>query len=117
MRHISVALRRQGPHGLWSVFARHGLCRSRDEHARHNGRVVRLTGGQAEWLNAFGDKTAVANAFAGLSGDEFAKAYLLNLDVMDKNALDDCVFEIAGISVGDEYIENDTPLILLPQNA
>ena len=78
---------------------------SEDEIVSVNGGVVRLTGGQAEWLNAFGDKTAVADAFAGLSGDEFAKAYLLNLDVMDKNALDDCVFDIAGINVGDEYIE------------
>ena len=84
---------------------------SEDEIVSVNGGVVRLTGGQAEWLNAFGDKTAVANAFAGLSGDEFAKAYLLNLDVMDKNALDDCVFEIAGISVGDEYIEIGIRLI------
>ena len=84
---------------------------SEDEIVSVNGGVVRLTGGQAEWLNAFGDKTAVADAFAGLSGDEFAKAYLLNLDVMDKNALDDCVFEIAGISVGDEYIEIGIRLI------
>ena len=30
---------------------------------------------------------------------------------MDKNALDDCVFEIAGISVGDEYIEIGIRLI------
>ena len=84
---------------------------SEDEIVSVNGGVVRLTGGQAEWLNAFGDKTAVADAFAGLSGDEFAKAYLLNLDVMDKNALDDCVFEIAGISVGDEYVEIGIRLI------
>ena len=74
-------------------------------------RLLRYGRGQAEWLNAFGDKTAVADAVAGLSGDEFAKAYLLNLDIMDKNALDDCVFEIAGISVGDEYIEIGIRLI------
>ena len=76
-----------------------------DEIVSVYGGAVQLDAAQAEWLNAFGDKTGVASACAGFSRDEFIKAYLLNLNIMDAKVFDDCIFEVTGINVEKENIE------------
>ena len=75
----------------------------------NNVQVV-LDAAKAEWLNkcANGDKTAVQSAVAGLSADDFNKAYLLNLDVTEDTS---CTFEVTDIAVGTESVTISVSLV------
>ena len=75
----------------------------------NNVQVV-LDAAKAEWLNkcANGDKTAVQSAVAGLSADDFNKAYLLNLDVTEDTS---CSFEVTDIVVGTESVTISVSLV------
>ncbi len=62
-----------------------------------------LSAAEALWLNKCGgDKATVRSAAAGLSADEFADAYLLNLDITDGGR--SYSFEVTDIDVGDKSV-------------
>ena len=62
-----------------------------------------ISGSQAEWLNKRGDHAAVAAVVKTLTSDQFARAYLLNEDIMDADYDVEGwgSFKIAGIDVDD----------------
>ena len=69
---------------------------------KDNASVI-LDAAKAAWLNSCGgDKTSVGNAAAGLSAQEFADAYLLNLDITEADR--SYAFEITGVDVGAETV-------------
>ena len=69
---------------------------------KDNASVV-LNAAKAAWLNSCaGGKTAVGSAAAGLSAQEFADAYLLNLDITEADR--SYAFEITGVDVGAETV-------------
>ena len=69
---------------------------------KDNAEVI-LDAAKAAWLNSCaGGKTAVGSAAAGLSAQEFADAYLLNLDITEADR--SYAFEITGVDVGAEMV-------------
>ena len=72
-----------------------------------------LTASQADWLNARGDHAAVAAVIRTLTSDQFAKAYLLNEDLMNASYRVDGwgSFEITKIDVGDDTITVKVKLV------
>ena len=69
---------------------------------KENASVV-LDAAKAKWLNSCaGGKAAVGSAAAGLSAQEFADAYLLNLDITEADR--SYAFEITGVDVGAETV-------------
>ena len=62
---------------------------------------VTLTAEQAEWLNGQNSYGALADKIAAMTSAAFARAYLLNLDVLsDDYDDDDVAFAVTGIEVG-----------------
>ena len=72
-----------------------------------------LTASQADWLNARGEHGAVAAMIRTLTSDQFAKAYLLNVDLMNASYSVDGwgSFEIIKIDVGDDTITVKVKLV------
>ena len=72
-----------------------------------------LTAEQANWLNARGDRAAVAAVVKTLTSEQFAKAYLLNENIMDANYLVDGwgSFKVTGIDVGETDITVTVELV------
>ena len=72
-----------------------------------------LTAGQADWLNKRGDHAAVASVIRTLTSDQFAKAYLLNEDLMNASYRVDGwgSFEITKIDVDDDTITVKVKLV------
>ena len=69
---------------------------------KENASVV-LDAAKAKWLNSCaGGKAAVGSAAAGLSAQEFADAYLLNLDITEGDR--SYSFEITDVDVGAETV-------------
>ena len=68
---------------------------------------VQLSADQAAWLNKLGAKSAVAEALATLSSDQFSSAYLLNLDLTDTFTYE---FTVSDITVGDSTVEVEVTL-------
>ncbi|MBO7683395.1 MAG: SGNH/GDSL hydrolase family protein [Kiritimatiellae bacterium] len=63
---------------------------------------VILGAARAAWLNSCAaGKTVVSNAVAGLSADDFNKAYLLNLDITGETS---CTFKITSIDVASDKV-------------
>ncbi|MBQ6140364.1 MAG: chitobiase/beta-hexosaminidase C-terminal domain-containing protein [Kiritimatiellae bacterium] len=71
-----------------------------------DGTNTTLTAAQAEWLNARGNHEAVEAMIRTLTSDQFARAYLLNEDVMSKDYNVDNwgSFKITSIEVGEDKI-------------
>ena len=68
-----------------------------DEVLLKDNASVILDAAKAAWLNSCaGGRTAVGNAAAGLSADDFNRAYLLNLDITGENS---CSFKITSVDV------------------
>ena len=68
---------------------------------KDNASIV-LDAAKAAWLNSCaGGKAAVGNAAAGLSADDFNKAYLLNLDITGETSY---TFKITGIDVAADKV-------------
>lgn len=73
-----------------------------DEVLLKGNATVILDAAKAAWLNSCaGGKTAVGNAAAGLSADDFNKAYLLNLDITGENSYS---FRITSIDVAADKV-------------
>ena len=73
-----------------------------DEVLLKDNAAVILDAAKAAWLNSCaGGKTAVGNAAAGLSADEFNMAYLLNQDITGATSH---AFEITGIDVAADKV-------------
>ena len=72
-----------------------------------------LTASQADWLNARGDHAAVAAMIRTLTSDQFARAYLLNENIMNASYSVDGwgSFEITKIDVGDDTITVKVKLV------
>ena len=66
-----------------------------------NNVQVILTAAQAAWLNScVGGKKVVGSAAAGLSADDFGKAYLLNLNITGiEDVAGSYTFQLTGIAV------------------
>ena len=78
-----------------------GFTESEEVLLKDNASVI-LNAAKAAWLNSCaGDKTSVGNAAAGLSADEFNKAYLLNLDITGENSYS---FKITSIDVAADKV-------------
>ena len=73
-----------------------------DEVVTVSDGTATLTASQAEWLNARGDHAAVAAVIRTLTSDQFARAYLLNENIMNASYRVDGwgSFEITDIDVG-----------------
>ena len=73
-----------------------------DEVVTVSDGTATLTASQAEWLNARGDHAAVAAMVRTLTSDQFARAYLLNENIMNASYSVDGwgSFEITDIDVG-----------------
>ncbi len=73
-----------------------------DEVVTVSDGTTTLTASQAEWLNARGDHAAVAAVIRTLTSDQFARAYLLNENIMNASYSVDGwgSFEITDIDVG-----------------
>ena len=73
-----------------------------DEVVTVSDGTATLTASQAEWLNKRGDHAAVAAMVKTLTSDQFARAYLLNENIMNANYDVDGwgSFEITDIDVG-----------------
>lgn len=73
-----------------------------DEVVTVSDGTATLTASQADWLNARGDHAAVAAVIRTLTSDQFARAYLLNENIMNANYDVDGwgSFEITDIDVG-----------------
>ena len=71
-----------------------------------DGTNTTLTAAQAEWLNARGNHEAVEAMIRTLTSDQFARAYLLNEDVMSKDYNVDNwgSFKITSIEVGEDKV-------------
>ncbi len=80
-----------------------GFAKDETVVLKDNAQVV-LDAAKAAWLNkcALGDKAAVKNAAASLSGKEFSDAFLLNLDIADSAR--SYSFEITDVDVGSEEV-------------
>lgn len=78
-----------------------------DESITFTDRNVQLSADQAAWLNKLGAKSAVAEALATLSSDQFSSAYLLNLDLTDTFTYE---FTVSDITVGDSTVEVEVTL-------
>ena len=73
-----------------------------DEVLLKDNASVILDAAKAAWLNSCaGDKTAVGNAAAALSADDFNKAYLLNLDITGETSYS---FRITSIDVAADKV-------------
>ena len=73
-----------------------------DEVLLKDNASVILDTARATWLNnCAGDKSAVSNAAAVLSADDFNKAYLLNLDITGENSYS---FQITSIDVAADRV-------------
>ena len=73
-----------------------------DEVLLKDNAAVILDAAKAAWLNSCaGDKTAVGNAAAVLSADDFNKAYLLNLDITGECSYS---FRITSVDVAAEKV-------------
>ena len=78
-----------------------GFTESEEVLLKDNASVI-LNAAKAAWLNSCaGDKTSVGNAAAGLSADEFNKAYLLNLDITGESSYS---FKITSIDVAADKV-------------
>ena len=73
-----------------------------DEVVTVSDGTTTLTASQADWLNARGDHAAVAAVIRALTSDQFARAYLLNENIMNANYDVDGwgSFKITAIDVG-----------------
>ena len=73
-----------------------------DEIVTVSDGTATLTASQADWLNARGDHAAVAAMIRTLTSDQFARAYLLNENIMNASYSVDGwgSFEITDIDVG-----------------
>ncbi len=73
-----------------------------DEVVTVSDGTATLTASQADWLNARGDHAAVAAVIRTLTSDQFARAYLLNENIMNASYSVDGwgSFEITDIDVG-----------------
>ncbi len=73
-----------------------------DEVVTVSDGTTTLTASQADWLNARGDHAAVAAMIRTLTSDQFARAYLLNENIMNASYSVDGwgSFEITDIDVG-----------------
>ena len=69
---------------------------------KDNAQVV-LDAAKAAWLNARGDYAAVSNRLANVTSNEFATAWLCNLDLMDESA--NAELRITGIAVNADNVE------------
>lgn len=65
--------------------------------------IVILDAAKATWLNARGDYVAVNSRLANLTSNEFATAWLCNLDLMNEDA--HAKLEITGIQVNADNVE------------
>ena len=64
---------------------------------------VILDAAKAEWLNARGDYASVNGRLANVTSNEFATAWLCNLDIMNSDA--SAQFEVSGITVNGDNVE------------
>jgi hypothetical protein len=73
-----------------------------DEVVTVSDGTTTLTASQADWLNARGDHAAVAAMIRTLTSDQFARAYLLNENIMNASYSVDGwgSFQISDIDVG-----------------
>ena len=82
-----------------------------DEDVTINGGSVKLTDGQATWLNACsGSKAERDAALSGLDGKAFNNAYLLNLNVTDPAYDGTFTFEVTDFTVGDTTVSVEVSL-------
>ena len=65
--------------------------------------TVILDAAKAEWLNARGDYAAVSGRLANVTSNEFAAAWLCNLDLMNEDA--SAELKITGITVNADNVE------------
>lgn len=78
-----------------------GFAENEEVMLKNNASVI-LDAAKAAWLNnCNGGKTAVSNAAAALSSDEFNKAYLLNLDITGETSYS---FKITSINVAADKV-------------
>ena len=78
-----------------------GFTENEEVLLKDNASVI-LNAAKAAWLNSCaGDKSAVGNAAAVLSADDFNKAYLLNLDITGENSYS---FKITSIDVATDKV-------------
>ena len=78
-----------------------GFAENEEVMLKNNASVI-LDAAKAAWLNNCNrGKTAVSNAAAALSSDEFNKAYLLNLDITGETSY---TFEITSIDVAADKV-------------
>ena len=84
-----------------------------DEVVTVSDGTATLTASQAEWLNKRGDHAAVAAMVRTLTSDQFARAYLLNENIMNASYSVDGwgSFEITDIAVGDDDITVKVKLV------
>ena len=84
-----------------------------DEVVTVSDGTATLTASQADWLNARGDHAAVAAMVRTLTSDQFARAYLLNENIMNASYSVDGwgSFKITDIDVGDETITVKVKLV------
>ncbi len=84
-----------------------------DEVVTVSDGTATLTASQAEWLNKRGDHAAVAAMVKTLTSDQFARAYLLNENIMNASYSVDGwgSFKITDIDVGDETITVKVKLV------
>ena len=84
-----------------------------DEVVTVSDGTTTLTASQAEWLNKRGDHAAVAAVIRTLTSDQFARAYLLNENIMNASYSVDGwgSFEITDIAVGDDDITVKVKLV------
>ena len=105
--------------GEGSVVAIYGSYTNRvvvfvtDEVVTVSDGTATLTASQADWLNARGDHAAVAAMVRTLTSDQFARAYLLNENIMNASYSVDGwgSFKITDIDVGDETITVKVKLV------
>ena len=90
------------------VVAAEGFAEDETVVLKDNASAI-LSAAQAAWLNGLGEKSAVAEALAGLGGDKFNEAYLLNFDIT-KGAFS-YSFEITDIDVFDDRVEIAVSLV------
>lgn len=84
-----------------------------DEVVTVSDGTTTLTASQAEWLNKRGDHAAVAAMVKTLTSDQFARAYLLNDNIMNASySVEDWgSFKITDIAVGDDDITVKVKLV------
>ncbi len=72
-----------------------------DEEVTLDDGTATLTEDQAKWLNACGDKAAVAAKIATMDSTAFNNAYLLNLNITGEFSYE---FKVTAIEVGDDDV-------------